>query len=83
MTRRKFWTLISVALSLMVTAIALPFLMVIKVIRPNVPLSFLSYAMSVTGLGISIYAIAHYSVVQTWKRRRERRDVNINGSKGR
>ncbi len=83
MTRRRFWTLISVALSLMVAAIVLPFLMVIKVMRPNVPLSFLSYAMSVTGLGISIYAIAHYSVIEVWKRRRKRRDMEFDGPEGR
>jgi len=67
MTRRRFWTLMSVAIGLMVTAIALPFLMVLRVIAPNVPLSFLSYAMSVGGLGISLYAIVTHSAVGSRK----------------
>lgn len=70
MTRRRFWTLIFVALLLMVGAVVLPFLMVIRVMHPNVPLSFLSYAMSVAGLGILIYALVHYFLVEVWKRRR-------------
>lgn len=71
MSRRRFWTLISVAIGLMVTAIALPFLMVLRVIAPNVALSFLSYAMSVGGLGISLYTIVVHSAGELRRRRRE------------
>ena len=66
--------MISVAISLMVTAVVLPFLMVIRVVRPNVSLSFLSYAMSVAGLGVSLYAFTHYSLIEVWKRRRKDKD---------
>lgn len=69
MTRRKFWALISAAISLMVAAIVLPFLMVLRVLHPSVPLSFLAYAMSVTGLGISFYAITHHSAIEKWKQK--------------
>ncbi len=74
MTRRRFWTLISVAISLMSTAVVFPFLMVVRVLRPSIPLSFLAYAMSVAGLGISLYAFTHYSVIEAWKRGMRRRD---------
>ncbi len=59
MSYRRFRTLIAVAIALMVLAILFPALMVIRVINANVPLSLFSYALSVSGLGIAVYAIAH------------------------
>lgn len=74
MTRRRFWALISTAIALMAAAIVLPFLMVLRVIAPNVPLSFFSYAMSVGGLGISLYAFVHHSGLRAGKRGHESRN---------
>jgi len=74
MRRKKFRTLISAAIVLLVTAIVLPFLMVLRIIAPNVPLCFFSYAMSVSGLGISLYAIVNRSALELRRRRGEEKN---------
>ena len=39
----------------------LPFLMVVRIIQPNLPLSFLSYMASVAGLALGLVGTAYYA----------------------
>lgn len=48
------------AAAMMMAAVILPFLMVIRVIAPSVRLSFLSYGLSVGGMGLGLYAVFHH-----------------------
>lgn len=72
MTRRRFFTLISVAFGSMVVAIALSFLMMLRIILPRIWLGFLSYGIAVGGLGTAFYAFTHYALLDGRKHRDER-----------
>lgn len=53
--------LIIIGLVLMLFGVVIPLLMVVRTIRPNYVLSFLSYAASVSGLLLGLIGTAVYS----------------------
>ena len=59
-------TILVVAFLLLLVGLAVPFLMTVRVIEPNLLLGFASYALSTLGLFLGIIGIA-----ANWPRRRE------------
>jgi hypothetical protein len=54
-------TLIILGFFLVLSGFVIPFLMVLRIIQPNLILSFLSYGASVTGLLLGLVGIAWYT----------------------
>ncbi|HID09505.1 TPA: hypothetical protein EYP13_04705 [Candidatus Micrarchaeota archaeon] len=63
MSTRRYRFLMGLAASMMLAAVILPFLMVARVIPSSVRLSFLSYGLSVGGMGLGLYAVLHHFVL--------------------
>ena len=53
--------IIAIGLLLVILGFVFPFLMVVRIIPPNFPLSFLSYAASFAGLFLGLIGVALYS----------------------
>ena len=64
----KVWQILVLGFVLVLTGAVLPFLMVVRVIQPNLILSFLSYAASVAGLFLGLIGAALY--VRTYRNKR-------------
>lgn len=61
----KVWQIFVLGFVLVLTGAVLPLLMVIRVVPPNLILSFLSYAASVAGLFLGLIGAALY--VRTYR----------------
>ena len=55
--------LIMIAFALLIIGVALPFLMVIGILTSTLPLNFVAYACSVSGLTVGFVGITQY-----WRR---------------
>ena len=64
----KVWQIFVLGFVLVLTGAVLPLLMVIRVVPPNLILSFLSYAASVAGLFLGLIGAALY--VRTYRNKR-------------
>jgi hypothetical protein len=54
-------TMIAIGFIMVLLGFVLPFLMVMRVIQPSFPLSFLSYGASVAGVLLGLVGIAWYT----------------------
>lgn len=53
--------LIMIAFALLIIGVALPFLMVISILTSTLPLNFVAYACSASGLVVGFIGITQYS----------------------
>jgi hypothetical protein len=67
MSRLQLWQILALGFVLVLTGFVLPFLMVVRVVPPNLILSFVSYGASVIGLFLGLIGAAMY--VRTYRKR--------------